>query len=48
VFLRFGPDDAGHQRATRNQDVVQKAQLRNTSIPGPANPVPTPFVAIIE
>jgi hypothetical protein len=37
MLLRFSPDDAGRQRADRNQDVLQEAQLP-TSIPAPNSP----------
>src|SRR5208282_102560 len=47
MFLRFSPDDACRQRADRNQDVLQEAQLP-TSIPGPNSPPPpSPLTAII-
>jgi hypothetical protein len=48
MFLRLSSGDAGRQRANRNQDVLQEAQLR-TSFPTPNSPRRrVPVTAIIE
>jgi hypothetical protein len=48
VFLRESRADARRDGADRNQEMLQKAQLRTTSIPRPAIHAPTDLAAIIE